>query len=482
MAGEEQYYNPIIQAMIASAQNRRAIAQQAIEKDKNEQDRLFREQAAKTAADQFKQQHDMQLRAADLAEKQLGLQRQEHELHLHDQKLRISQALQKWVQEGGKPEAFLNQMGLSGLANPAATGNTLPLNPNIDVANLGPNHPDYPGPPTLTTGLQTPLSSLDISDPQAEANRIKTLMEAQAAGTEKGKAPYEEAKDARKLAHDKELLGLKGEADLKHLQAQGVIQRDVANINGLWHLRGALAAHQQTGADPNVAKQLVDGVFNGTTDMSKLPIDQKRAVEAYAAANGEAKYLPTNFKKYSDALTSVSSVQELMNTLNDLATNYSRDSPGNLSKGNQEFNLPIIGTVGRVQPGSELQSKQDTLAGLAGRFAQFFDNWSGRKSNQEILRQIQGVFNPKATMKDNLQKIEDHKKVLQQNIREMFPGFKPERINQILSDHNINAVGAFGDDKSEYIQDSLHHKNGVTIGKKYGSDKWYNTATGEEIK
>jgi hypothetical protein len=77
---------------------------------------------------------------------------------------------------------------------------------------------------------------------------------------------------------------------------------------------------------------------------------------------------------------------------------------------------------------------------MGGALASFFDD-NKRKSDQEILRSVNGLFDPKATREQNLQKIEMHKKQLINGVLSFLPR-NSEEANVILGNAGITGFNA----------------------------------------
>lgn len=204
---------------------------------------------------------------------------------------------------------------------------------------------------------------------------------------------------------------------------------------------------------------------------------EKNAVAATFNALGQV--IP-DASKISKVVTTYQKLDNLLGQFQDLALNYSTDSPGSSARGNQHITIPILGTKQRTIPGSDLDSKLGTVTAQSGELATFFDE-NNRKAQAEILRSKEGLFNPKFTVKQNLQKIEDFRGQLNVALRGFLPP-NPDQANSILKQNGINNFGGFGKKSLSPTPGSgggvihLHLKNGTTqdvpdtpeIRQKYG--------------
>ena len=412
MANEASYISPIIQAMIASAQQEEA--QQRLQQG---------EEAQKQQVAAQKQQQSLQEKMVQQAEERL-----QNEADHNKGMLGVQQSLAEAQIEGNRLNQVKMLHDLIGGGVPAgAIQNQAPA--GVDVSQ-------FPGPQQLA---------------QNEAQRIGAATAAQ----EGARAPFVEQEkqndfNRAQSLHNLDFQNRMTEVGANNAEAERLAQISgdrsmaVANLNGQYHLRGIEAMHQlgldTSGGQPDQAKQLVDGLYDGNIDYSKLTQDQKRAVGAYASGTGELSSLPTNTAAYSKKLDAVTGLQTLLNQYRDLAVNYSRDASGAATKGNYEFNMGALGTHGWVSSGSDLDSKMKALSASAGQLATFFDQ-QNRKSDAEILRKQIGNFDPKATTQQNLQKLQTHVGQLQQGVNNIFQGMDPNRVQTILHNRGISDFG-----------------------------------------
>lgn len=98
---EDQYYNPIIQAMIHTAQLQKQGQQQEIEKQKNADELKIRQDAMKQAQKQFDTDHELRVKAGDLAEKNFNLQKEHFNLQQELAHVTAMADAAKFVKEGG---------------------------------------------------------------------------------------------------------------------------------------------------------------------------------------------------------------------------------------------------------------------------------------------------------------------------------------------------------------------------------------------
>ncbi len=403
---EEQYYSPIIQAMIHTATLQKQGAQQEIEKQKNADEKKLREQALKQAQQQIENAHEMNLKQSDLALQHLNLQQQQHNMQLELSRI---QALKEGqgVLANAKPGTDLTKIA-PGLTNFLQGGSQFqPQQSRQLPVELGGDQQQAQVPQEQP---QADLSGL--FDPQA-AGRAKAA-EVTAVGA--AQEPFKIREEDRANNHKLEQLGVQKGYDESITKIRGEYANANARINGAYHLRGIQLMHQLglddgSGSTSSIAKSLLDGIYDGNIDYSKLTPDQKRVVTGYAQGTGELSSLPADGKTYKAKLDAVTGIQTMLAQYKDLAANFSRDSFGAFDKGNQNITLPLIGTLQRTAPGSDLESKIAAMKSSGGQLATFFDQ-QNRKSDAEIIRQVMGEFDPKATAKQNMNKINTHIKQL----------------------------------------------------------------------
>lgn len=438
MAGEDQYINPIIQAMVHSAQ----LGQQRLETQERAkqftQENKIRQQLADQANTELQNQSKYHQDVTENAHARLQLEEKESHLHALE--------VARQVIQGGTQPQDVQGSGSAAIAPSPGLPAGVPAQPQMQ---------QVPG----IEGLQFPKGT--FPGPQQEAERIKLEAGAKARGEAEGRLPSEQALAATN--HANKLL--ENEANLNNalkLHAQeGAEQEKIANIHGgyqlaasnvagKYHLLGIEKMHslgldglgEDSGGAINTVNNAIDGILDGQTDYKGLRPDLKRAVDAVTGQRGWQ--IPTNQKDYQKKLDTVGNIQTLMQQYRDLAQNYSSDSPGG---GGSFLQRQQKGQLGGIVPVSPLNSKLDAMKATGGTLATFFDQ-QNRKSDAEILRQVTGSFDPKATVKENLDKLNTKQDLLNTTVRNTFAGFKPEQINYVLGNRKIVDFGGFKDSSS----------------------------------
>ncbi len=431
MSNESQYYAPIIQAYLEATkgmqqnqnnQAERQQRQQQLDQQKKQQDELL-----KQAQQKIENEHDYQQQSLDI-------QHQARQLATQQAKEATFEHLTNLIKSGTSPEAAASGMG----------GQFQQGNP---IAAQGYQQLGLPGGPPSedqisVNGQQIPVSGLQT---QAQAQQaaladFKNRAGVQAGAAAEAEEPYKIAASQRTEASRKSEMSQQEIFQAQQNKANNDRAEAVAKINGGYHLRGIALMHSLgledgSGQASQMAKQLVDSAFNGTSDPTKWTPDQKRIVSAYASANGET--LPTN-KNYAANLDNIGNLDVLLNQYKDLAQNYSKDSPG----GTNTLGTRLAhGQFGGLVNTSDLNAKQDALKAQAGLLAKQFEGQS-RTSDANIVRQALGSFDPAATTEENLGKLNTRFQDLQQIVKNTFPGVKPDRVNSVLAARGIQNLSA----------------------------------------
>lgn len=430
MAGEAQYINPIIQAMFETANLSQKVAQRKQESEQFKAEQALREKTAAATQKHLEGQTEYQ---KSLIEQEAERLKQQADLnHIHGLQL-INELTARGLDirkilQPGKPQPTGETQQAPGIV-----GGIPQTKPTVQVPGLGDVDP---------TGFQTPAG---------EAQRIQNLVQSQEQGKQNVLGPLEMKYKNIDAQNRLALQSNEFAQQLRMLQGQGAnaerleriragAQQANTNLTGQYHLKGIEIANGIDPNDPagtnNVNENLIDGILQGQEDYKALPKARKQGIDALAASRGWI--LPTDQKKYAKDLDSITTIQQVLSQFRDLANNYSRDTPGgtNISKLSG-------GLVGGVIPGTDLSSKLDTMKGMGGTLASYFDQ-QNRKSDAEILREVTAAYDPKATKQQNLTKLEDLTKRLDGTVKNTFRGMPGDQVNHILSSHGITDFGGYG--------------------------------------
>ena len=408
---EQQYYNPIIQAMVSSAQLAQNKAEAGEKAKQFVADNKIRQQLADQALQDIQQRGDYQ--KATLAN--------EHERvkNLHDEFiLHSTEAARQAIAQGVKPQ---------------------------DAGNGQITVPGIPG--------QFPAGSLP--GPEDEAKMLQQRNAAITAGQEEGKVPAQKElalynhslqmqEDSQKLDNQLQLQAANGANQEKLANIHGGYQTAVANMEGQYRLKGINLMHSLgmgEGVGDNdtalsIVNNKIDGILNGNTAYSSLSKDEKRAVDAVAAQR--KIQLPTDQKSYAKNLNNLGNLDNLFNDMEDAAKKYSQNSPGG---GFIAKNRP---TLGGILPQTDLQAKMDDLKSKVGAAATTFEE-TGRKNEAVIVRSLNGLMNPSSTMQQNLANIEAKRKDLNNTlVPQILTGIPDMEKNRILGNRLITNFGGYG--------------------------------------
>lgn len=415
---QEEFVHPVIQAMQNAFQQIQGAKQQKFQQALDTREADLRQQQF----DELKSQHALEEKHAneqhDINTSLLDIQRRQHALDL-------TKNVNEFISSGGKgipdmiPGLLSSVTGQGGVQTPDIPTGRMRI-PNSDVT----------------------FDPQGYSTPEDQFNRQyqqQTQLAGGVAGaTEKAQEPFKVAASARDQANRLSEIGLQGQNAAKVAETNHANDIDLEKLKGGFQLAAARIAHAKGQEDMAPTFQnAFNGVMTGQTNYSALPKDIKEGVSALAGTKGWQ--LPTNQKDFSTKVDAATGVQTLIDEYRDAALKFSTNSPGN-------------GILNRVNAytggvrGSDLRSKIDTLKSQAGTLASFYDK-QNRKSDADILRNFVGAFDPTASMEQNLQKLQDHQPLLNQAVRNIFAGFKPEQINYILNTRGLNDLGGLKSDE-----------------------------------
>lgn len=445
MSDEAQYYSPIIQAMMHSA----TLAQQERERQGNQANQAAELKIRQQMADQAQKSLDY-MHEHNVAQEQLETQKQaltKEQEHLRN-KLDIGMALRQGVIN---PQAFQNQGAQQ------SNGQPVPGIMGQFDANGQPASPS--GMVSLPGGENVPTAS--FSNPaEAEAQRVREA--AGVAGAQKGaelsaaepfavsaderKRKAEQEKLVQEQASNMDQLRQRGADELQVAKIHGGYQQSVANIEGGYKMREIQLMHQLGAGDPaqtsTIANNLIDSIDNGQRAYSSLSADEKRVVDPIAASRGWT--LPSNQAAHAKNLDQISSLDKLLDQYRDVINKYSRDSPtSGQDKGSrvtQGISTATGGMWAPTVPGSDLHAAMEGIASTAGKLTKTFED-QARTSDANIVRQIQGTFDPHNTMEQNMKNLNQKGDLLNGIASRTFAGMPPEQVNKILGDNKIKNLG-----------------------------------------
>lgn len=438
--------NAIVQMMIDNHKRKAEADQLEAQKqqhkdlmDKAKRDQDINEMRARTTQQQVENEHELQSGRLD----------DEHKIaqaKLNTAKLEAADMYRKHILAGGDPAAF-QEPGVNLPPQPdlGITGGVIPGSATpqgmVDIPNLGRR---------AISSFPT-REQMEAANIRQKANEITGTVQAKG----EAEAPLldkaaERARETERLkqvqdeTNREKQLGITGQSVLDVANVHQKAAESEARIRGGYELantrlRSTLGGDQEGVIDH--AQQQHEALMNGQINYKDLSTINKRLEDGYSKTIKEIP--PSDGKTYKEGLDNVSQMQELINQARHLAVNYSRDSPGASAGGNQNLTLGPLGTLQRTVPGSDLESEMNNLKSMSGSLAKQFEGQK-RSSDATIARSAVGVFDPKATQEQNLQKVNDHIKAMQPVVRNSFVGQSPDRINSVLKARGINDFGAYG--------------------------------------
>lgn len=451
-ADSETYIHPIIQAMIASADSKDRALALAQKNQTDTEEAKFRRDNLAAIVKRADDEHQVNMGHLQNAQDQYKLAYQEF-------RTRATHGILDDIKSGARPVSTLPSAPTiptytnSQLGDPSqvATPSPASVAPTPNFSQMpAPGPSDSQDGNVDVGGTSMPRAAV-AQIPAAYAAQQGTIEAAKATAKDNAATPNQDKKD--KDAYDRAVKlsqmatdRAQGLADQAQTRAESVARINAGasqNRAETALLARMIAMNGGMGVDPDVAANKYQGVVNGQTQYSSLSKTEKAAVDKVAAARGTT--LPTNQVAYNKKLDQMSGIQDLVNQARDVAINYSKDSPAqpdatlldNTVKKAQ--GIPLVGRFinpGAI-PGTDLKSKLDDLKSKGGALASFYDQ-QNRKSDAEILRQVTGLFDPQATTKQNLDKIETHLQNLRKTVKGTFSGMNPQDVENVLSERGAH--------------------------------------------
>ena len=183
----------------------------------------------------------------------------------------------------------------------------------------------------------------------------------------------------------------------------------------------AAAAAQGQQIDPDEVKRQGDAIMYGQENFSNLTSKQKPVIESYIHAAGGIIPDPAAIK----ALPNIVSLEAFLNRVQTEAPQYS-DS-----------------TLSNLNPFSKTRNFMNELQSESGRLATTFDQ-QNRKSDQEIARQLRGLFNPNMSLAENMKNLQRKRSTLNALVQGEFHGMPNDQMNNLLSRNGITQFGGYG--------------------------------------
>ena len=401
MSGENQYYNPIIQAMVSTAQ----LTQQR-ERDK---------EAAKQHAENIKLQTQHQAALEKQQAEQLKQNQQkidyEHEhqkatvenatqlLHAH-----LEQARNERIKEAR--DLIANGVKPTALQNPGVDASP------VDMPGLIPQFGKTPEGMISVGGQNLPVSA--FPGPQEEAQRLKDRAFATAQGQVEARDPAKEAADLRAEQRQMDVAKLNRDSAERIAQLNASTHLKVAQI-------GAAAHGGAADLDPTYVNNKVNDIYiTGNSTETSIPAKLKAAF----GSNVPTGFTPID-PKDKPVLNDTAKIQDVLKIGKQLA-DFSLDSN------------PIEAMKSMAGFG-DAAALRNQLTGLAGTIAETFGKEIGRKSEGDIQRATKLLYDPKLSKAQNLKNVQEAEKIFKDVLKPILSKYKnQDQLNGILAARGID--------------------------------------------
>lgn len=475
-----QSYNPIIQAMIATANLQKQGQQQDIEKERNKQ---LADQAKQSLASETKRienEHEHQLATIDLAGKA-------HSLAAEAQHMQTAAMLRDLAAKG----VDVGKLGLSGLFN---GGQTMGANPK-DQANTPPHVLPQNATPVLgSTPIQQPQTP-DISSafpgPEAEAARVRSLAGAQAGGAAEGELPFqqqlaktkfenEQALGTQKFGFESTLQGARIASEEKVAAAHINSAETIAKLSRSSAERISAATNathlQAMGMDPNTNKGMVQSMYLGalTGDYKLNPSVNPLERVVYDQVQQSGAHLVD--PKEALGLREAQKLVPLFDKLDAFAKQFPTSTSGAWAQGH------TVGLANTLGIPTDLQNKINIINSQAMNVGKATEGITGRPLAQQMKLDLDSLATPGITKSQFQDRINNLRQNYVNNQDNVFfsgmPNFQKELIKQKYGLVPIASQSPQSGQKS-YERTAIGaggHRIGLSSG------KWYDVQTGEEMK
>jgi hypothetical protein len=481
-----QSYNPIIQAMIATANLQKQGQQQDIEKERNKQ--LAEQSKASLAAEtkRIENEHEHQLATIDLMGKA-------HSLAAEAQSMQTTSMLRDLAAKG----VDVGKLGLSGLftgglthgANPKDQLNTPPGVLPQGAAPISNATPVAGFTPVQSQG-QTPDFSSAFPGPEAEAARVRGLAGAQAGGAAEGELPFQQQLARTKFENEQTLQNARLAAEQKLSDSRLEVEQKLANL----HINSAetiaklsrssqermTAATNQThlqamGMDPNTNRGMVQSMYLGalTGDYKLNPSVNPLERIVYNQVQQSGGHLVD--PKEALGLREAQKLVPLFDKLETFAKELPTGPGGAWAQGH------TVGLANTLGIPTDLQNKINIINSQAMNVGKATEGITGRPLAQQMKLDLDSLATPGITKDQFIERINNLRQNYINNQDNVFFSGMPDFQKELIK-HKYGLVHI--DAKSPQSQRTYSEMkigpNEHKIGKSNG--KWYDVQTGEELK
>jgi len=430
MAGESEYYNPIIQAMARRAQlDQQRERDVASAKQHSEDSRL-------------KEQHDKLEDSRKKKELELAIEKAQNEHEDRAARIVGAAEMAKGVAEAKRLNAIktardliTSGVGKEALQNPGTGVNTA-SSPGIPHPGISPNLPD----PTKTpegmitvSGENLPASAFPT--PQEEALRVQNLAKAKNDPLVEGRMKVGE----QGIQGRADLADINNKAKLDQIELQNKSREkmnQLTNNTRVATTKAAITAYATLGGDPGELSNTVNDTYiTGNTPFNSIPAKTREAIR---------NSLPTGWTpidpKDKPKLDQVGTVRDILDLGKRLADEYSYDR-------NPQEALKAIAGMG------EARGLRNQLEGMSGQLAELYGREGGRKTDADIKRAVGLIYSPSLSAETNLKNVKAAEKIFKDILKPTMSKYNKDQLNGILTSRGIDPSiiidesGAFGPTK-----------------------------------
>jgi hypothetical protein len=469
-----QAYNPIIQAMIATANLQKQGQQQEIEKERNAQLAAQSKESLKNETERIKNEHQHQL-------SQIELMGKAHSLAAEAQHMQTAAMLRDLAAKG----VDVGKLGLSGLftggithgANPQDQLNTPPgVLPSgaAPISNASP----VAGFTSVQSQGQTPDFSSAFPGPEAEARRIRSLAGAQAGGAAEAELPFQQKLATQKFGYESNMQDARMAAEEKiagmHINsAETIAKLSRASQMALGQLeaktRLQVAGMGGDEGSQNLVKSLMIGSATG-----EIKLNPANPLERLAYSQLQQHGFQEVDSKQILAAKEAQKMLPLFDRLEKFADQLPESTAGAVLQGYKTHTANAFLIPTKLQNDISMINSQAMVVGRA------VEGLSGRPLSTQLKLDLDTLATPgttKSLMKERIDNLRQNYVNSQNNV--VFAGMPSEQLEMNIKKWGLKPIAAQSPQTRNYDQIRIgpnEHKIG------YSSGKWYDVGSGQEIK
>ena len=483
-----QNVNPIIQAMIATANLQKQGQQQDIEKERNKNEAAARQEGLKQAQKALEYQHEHNL-------SQLEVQRMQAEAQIRSEHATELLKHQQFVHAGGDYKSVLDQMapGLSKTLSGGAGVSQAQQNPPMQQPQQQPEQNFSPvqgfspvQQPQQQDVPQNPFGSADEAAAiQARAAGLKTAAESNAAVPAQLQVLGAQAANARtlqdaRLASEKVLQDSRLEVEQKLTNLHINSAETIAKLSRSSAERISAATNathlQAMGMDPNTNKGMVQSMYLGalTGDYKLNPSVNPLERVVYDQVQQSGAHLVD--PKEALGLREAQKLVPLFDKLDAFAKQFPTSTSGAWAQGH------TVGLANTLGIPTDLQNKINIINSQAMNVGKATEGITGRPLAQQMKLDLDSLATPGITRSQFQDRINNLRQNYVNNQDNVFfsgmPNFQKDLIKQKYGLVPIASQSPQSGQKS-YERTAIGaggHRIGLSSG------KWYDVQTGEEMK